>query len=342
MWGWRKDFEDAGRARGKFDYYERRLWLVINRYVRKDLAESPHKTKGLTLLFGHATGVNKEAWEPTIMSLLKSRAGQDVEEIWVWDSVDSGDSALLNAGRLNQLSDWYDTARDIAHFLFHYMPSGVVSDGLPVHLPRIPVAEFNSRINRGFSERKIVAISHSFSGAAVGRVCSSYPQLFTAMVFIDPAMIKHDLPVLKPSLNHMAQGAFAREGIWKSRDEALASLQKSLFYGVWHPDARKLYVECAMYPTEWGTIKLKMHPVWEALSYTNGKEPSGDMYERLPSLDGKIYIKWIMPDPKTGGGLGGNEASKLLVKRRPGRTSNVNILGAGHMIPQEKPKEVGE
>lgn len=120
--------------------------------------------------------------EPLILSLLKSRAGHDVEEVWVWESVDNGDSALLNAGKLNQLcecwarhrtihidtsahlADWYDGARDVLHFLLHYIPSEVVSDELPVYLPRISPIEFEDRLHRGFSERHIIASGHSFGG----------------------------------------------------------------------------------------------------------------------------------------------------------------------------------
>lgn len=118
------------------------------------------------------------------MRLVKSPAGRDIEEIWTWESVDTGDSALLNSGKLNQLceflntinpsrtandwieiaADWYDGARDMIHFLLHYMPSRILSDELPVHLPRISAAEFEDRGHQGFSERQIIGIGHSYGG----------------------------------------------------------------------------------------------------------------------------------------------------------------------------------
>ena len=110
-----------------------------------------------------------------------------------------------------------------------------------------------------------------------------------------------------------------------------------------------------------------MHPVYEALADINAKETSEDMYEKLPSLDGKVYIKWVMPDPKNGGGwvvslvvspetnlnfpslvrtsrsMGGDpELSAELVKQRPGYTSSINLPDAAHVIPMENPDELGE
>lgn len=43
------------------------------------------------------------------MRLVKSPAGRDIEEIWTWESVDTGDSALLNLGKLNQLCEFLNT-----------------------------------------------------------------------------------------------------------------------------------------------------------------------------------------------------------------------------------------
>ncbi|KAJ4486358.1 Alpha/beta hydrolase family-domain-containing protein [Lentinula aciculospora] len=337
MLSWRREQEEARRNQST-PGYERRLWLCLNRYVKRSLDRTPRRAKGLTLMFAHALGINKETWEPVIMRLVNSRAGCDIEEIWVWESVDTGDSALLNTGNLNQLPDWYDGARDTLHFLLHYMPSRITSDKLPVHLPRVSFAEFEERGSRGFSERQIIAIGHSYGGNNHARACFSYPQCFSALVLVDPGIVKLNDPTLRPTLTYMAQGSYARRDSWKSRDEALSLHKKSAFFGVWHPDSLKLYIECGLYsPPGSDTVHLKTHPVLEALAYTNGIEASEDMYDKTPSLDEKVYIKWVMPDRAKG-----PESSERLVKLRPRYTSRVNIAGAAHMIPLEKPDELGE
>ncbi|KIK51903.1 hypothetical protein GYMLUDRAFT_251662 [Collybiopsis luxurians FD-317 M1] len=209
MWEWQIQLVESMQAKRRLDVHERLLWNCVNQYVKKDLDSSPRRRKGLTLVFVHPIGCNKETWDPLILSLLKSPAGRDIEEIWAWEAVDTGDSALLNEGKLNQMS------------FKIYVESGLHSD----------------------------------------------PQS--------------------------------------------------------------------------GEVRLKMHPVYEALANINAKETSEDMYEKLPSLDGKVYIKWVMPDPKKGGGIGGvPELSAELVKQRPGYTSSINLPDAAHMIPMEKPDEM--
>ncbi|KAF5370536.1 hypothetical protein D9757_010121 [Collybiopsis confluens] len=355
MYDWRIQLDESRRAKGgKLDFYERRLWNSLNRYVKKELHGSPRrKKKGLTLVFAHPIGCNKETWEPLILELLKTPAGRDIEEIWSWEAVDTGDSALLNEGRLNQLSDWYDSARDFIHFLLHYMPSTLNSDVLPIHLPRVSSAEFEGRIHRGYSDRRIIAIGHSFGGNVCARSCLTYPQLFSALVLADPGIVQRNHPTLKRTITFLAQFGFSRDNSWKSRlktcklsnsEEAFKSLQKSPFFAAWRPDAFKVYVETGLYSVpETGQVRLKMHPVYEALTNINAKETSEDMYEKLPMLDKNVYIKWVMPDPKKGGGIGGvPELSAKLVKERPGNTSSINLLGTAHMIPMEKPDEMEE
>ncbi|KAJ3967522.1 hypothetical protein EV361DRAFT_930212 [Lentinula raphanica] len=341
MLKWRREHEEARDAQNTTGF-ERHLWVCLNRYVKKDLDKVPRKAKGLTLFFVHALGPNKETWEPTIMRLVKSGAGRDVEEIWVWESVDTGDSALLNSGKLNQLPDWYDGARDVIHFFTHYLPSRVTSDELPVHLPRVSAAEFQDRQSLGFAERKIIGIGHSFGGNVCARTCYSYPQCFSALVMVDPGIIKLNDPTLRPTLTFMAQGAFARKNYWTSREDALSTHKKSPFFGVWHPEALRMFIEGGLYrpSSSEERVYLKIHPILEALAYTNGIEKSEDMYAKFPSLDEKVYIKFVMPDKKKGGGLAGSESSDRLVKLRPKNTSNVNILGSNHMIPLEKPDEL--
>ncbi|KIK51831.1 hypothetical protein GYMLUDRAFT_50291 [Collybiopsis luxurians FD-317 M1] len=342
MWEWRMQLVESRRAKGKLDVHERLLWNCVNRYVKKDLDSAPRRRKGLTLVFVHPIGCNKETWEPLILSLLKSPASRDVEEIWAWEAVDTGDSALLNEGKLNQMSDWYDSARDFLHFLLHYLPSQVTSDTVPTYLPHVSGTEFQQRIDQGFSDRRIIAIGHSFGGNICARSCYTYPRLFSALVLADPGIVKRNHPTLKRTITFLAQFGFSRINSWKSREEAFKFLKKSPFFAPWHPDAFKIYVESGLHSDpQSGEVRLKMHPVYEALANINAKETSEDMYEKLPSLDGRVYIKWVMPDPKKGGGIGGlPELSAELVKQRLGYTSCINLPDAAHMIPMEKPDEM--
>jgi hypothetical protein len=95
---------------------ERLLWTCANRYRRRSAR------KGITLVLCHANGFTKEvrmrpylwiidqadscfqSWEPVIDHVIStSSPNLVIEEVWCLESVQHGDSALLNDGRIGAL-----------------------------------------------------------------------------------------------------------------------------------------------------------------------------------------------------------------------------------------------
>ena len=135
----------------------------------------------------------RKIWEPTLSYLLQSSSPvvcDLIDEIWSFEFIQHGDSALLNAASLPGICssfhfpnivrrlihswirilpvDWADNARDILNFMLHYLPSHPSSSTteLPVHLPLISATETEARKTRGYSDRKLVAVGHSLGGCA--------------------------------------------------------------------------------------------------------------------------------------------------------------------------------
>jgi hypothetical protein len=81
--------------------------------------------------------------------------------------------------------DWMDNSRDILNFLINYLPSTAIPSVLPVHLPRLPEDESESRKVRGYQDRILAAVGHSFGG------CTVYisPSL-SCQQFADPSAIQ--------------------------------------------------------------------------------------------------------------------------------------------------------
>jgi hypothetical protein len=43
-----------------------------------------------------------QIWEPTLAGLLDSPSGKLIDEVWVWESVQHGDAALINRESLSR------------------------------------------------------------------------------------------------------------------------------------------------------------------------------------------------------------------------------------------------
>ncbi|OJA17586.1 hypothetical protein AZE42_01217 [Rhizopogon vesiculosus] len=140
------------------------LWNCINRYTRKG-QQTDVRMKGMTLFLVQAAGFPKELWETTLCYLLS--VCDIIDEIWSWESVQHGDSALLNRENLSGSFDWTDNARDIVNFLVNYIPEDVETSALPIQLQRLPSSIGESREKSGFSSRTLVAVGHSFGGCSV-------------------------------------------------------------------------------------------------------------------------------------------------------------------------------
>ncbi|THU96752.1 alpha/beta-hydrolase [Dendrothele bispora CBS 962.96] len=341
LWELRREDTERRKHVKEQPVFERRMWICLNRYVRKDLDSRTGRggRKGLTLCYAHANGFNKETWEPTIYHLLCSPAGQDIDEIWGWEAIQHGDSGLLNRGKLKSLFHWFDGTRDLLNFLIYFMPSTAATT-LPVHLPRVPPEESARRLRDGFTERTLIGVGHSIGGCLTARACLAYPQFYSALILIDPVIIPLFEPILREVLNGLALGAFGRRASWSSRKEAFDSLSRSQSFRVWHPDVLKLFVECGtFYDPATSEYKLKLDVVNEATVFTDTITGCGDMWNRMHEIDEKVEIRWIMPGDYDG--LVNRKCTLKRVGLRPANSSHVTIPGCGHLVTQEKPKELG-
>ena len=111
-----------------------------------------------------------------------------IDEIWSWEAVNHGDSALINKQSLGpfckhlfqthlsllipvdlSVDEWLDNSRDIINFLTYYLPDtiGHSGDGLPTHLPLVSQVISEERAANGLKHRALIAIGHSFGGCTL-------------------------------------------------------------------------------------------------------------------------------------------------------------------------------
>lgn len=160
----------------------KRRFLVVERLIPKRAAKNPD-AKILLLTYG--LGFSKECWIPIVDELLRTKPN-DIEEVWMIDTLGHGMSAVVNR-RLDGPSplefsdrciDGNDLARDILQFICCFMPSTRTSTPvepsrtLDFHLPRLP-------------RKKLVGIGHSFGGAALTQASYHFPDLFDSVILLE-------------------------------------------------------------------------------------------------------------------------------------------------------------
>ncbi|KAG1728505.1 Alpha/beta hydrolase family-domain-containing protein [Suillus paluster] len=325
------------QAEGAWFTNEKLLWNCVNRYTKKG-KEANARTKGITLFLAHATGFPKETWEATLCYLLT--ACGSIDEIWSLESVQHGDSALLNRQNLSGSSfDWTDNARDIANFLINYMPEDVETSTLPIQLPRLHASIGESRQKNGFSSRTVVAAGHSFGGCSLVLAALNFPALFSSMILVDAIIDLYQGPAWE--FNKFVVGAtLVRREQWPSREDALRSFKSSPMFSTWHPDVLRLYVDHGLYEDASGCVRLKTSPVHEALIYANPRA-SREAWESLERLEENIELLWVVPGKLRHFVPTAEQAAKERVWRRPANSSNI-LVECGHLIPHECPRELAQ
>ncbi|KAF4620417.1 hypothetical protein D9613_000172 [Agrocybe pediades] len=323
------------------------LWNTALRIRRNEsTVDGGSNAKGITLIAAHPIGFHKEIFEPIFKRLIEQTEQPSstirIEEIWSIEGISHGDAALINGRHLPRIPDRSDYGRDIANFLIHYLPEGTDAFGkdLPLTLGRVSEAISSARVKNGYPDRHVVAFGHSLGGDASAMCGIHYPKLFSAIVLSETTLFPavFNLSRVGPALS---LGAMGRRSSWPSRAEARDTLSKSL--RTLDPACIDVYVQYGLVEDpQTGVVSLKCTPEREAVEYMS-RRIMNETWELLPTLDESIPLRWVMGGRDDASALvGGPEASRITVWRRPRNTSNVKIPGGGHLVVQERPKEVGE
>ncbi|KAG1769848.1 Alpha/beta hydrolase family-domain-containing protein [Suillus occidentalis] len=304
---------------------ERMLWNCVNRYVKKD-SEGQSQDEGDHLVPCARNGFS----EGTVCGV--------IDEIWSWESVQHGDSALLNRKNLSGSFDWSDNARDIANFLINYIPEEVETSALPIQLNRLPASIGESRQKNGFSSRTLVVAGHSYGGCSATLAALHFPALFSSMILLDAMIDTYDGFVWEHT-QHLVGASLIRRDQWPSREDALRSFKSSRMFSAWHPDVLRLYVDYGLYEDESGCVRLKTPPVHEAAVLANPRA-SRETWQLMERLDEKIELLWILPGKESQDVSVLREVRKQRAWRRPANSSNIIFNSCSHLIPQESPEEL--
>ncbi|KAG8995007.1 hypothetical protein FRB94_009510 [Tulasnella sp. JGI-2019a] len=319
------------------------LFNVLDRYTLSDsLSQKESGRTGLTLFLAHANGFLRRIWEPTLRHLLSTQSdnGYFIEEVWSFEAVNHGDSAVLNFGKLGEWFEWIDSSRDILNFIQYHLPDRAGQSDLPTFLQPVTEAEALRRTRDGFMHRTIVGMGHSLGGCTTARAVAESPALWSSLILVDPVIVPIQAAGWTASIDYLVNGAVARRNDWASREEALGQFLKTPFFQRWDREALDVYVNEGIIAQEGGGVTLKMPGLLEGISFAERGLVS-DMWTLLDTIDERIPLRWVMsgePPIVTGP----EELTAHTLWRRSKNASNIRIQGASHLIVQEAPNALAE
>ncbi|KAF8323429.1 hypothetical protein DL93DRAFT_2162583 [Clavulina sp. PMI_390] len=314
-------------------------WSVVNRYARvlePSGKEGRDKRTGLTLFAWHANGMHKETYEPVLKRLIElcdaPQSPVRIDEVWSFDASNTGDGALVNAGKIEDYTEWVDDVRDLFSFIDNYLPSTFTQSKLPIHIPRLDERVAERRVMAGVEGRILMGIGHSFGGCVIANAACRRPNIFKSLTLIEPVLFH----TLRREQTFYVVAALSRRSHWESREEAKKVLRKNPALMGWHPESLDAFVRYAICDAPPGGVKLKMSPFQEAVSFAHGTLgiETWDLLERL--LD-SVRLRWIMAEHP---GLGTVEDMNHMVWRRLRNSSNVIVKKSHHLVLQEQPDAV--
>jgi len=194
---------------------------------------------------------------------------------------------------------------------------------------------------KGVGAKRVIGVGHSLGGVLTLYAAVRRPDLFSHLVLIDPTMLSPKLlwqiKFMKlfglEARSFLVKGALKRKRTWENNEEAYQYFRERRLFKNWSDEMVRFYVKSMTGPSSEGGVQLIYPPEWEAR-----------IYKTIPTDVWKYPGQLKMPVLVIRGESSNTftaESEKAFKKFNPSATFAV-VPGAGHLVPQEKPEEVGK
>ncbi len=184
----------------------------------------------------------------------------------------------------------------------------------------------------------IIGIGHSLGGHVTAVAAVKRPDLFAALVLIEPAslpfpvldLIYPRLPkALVYALFPFMKGSEQRQRIWESRDEFRERYQTHPTFKRFSRASLENYVKYGLQPSDEGNLELTFSPAWEAHSFRK--------MEFLWKHIRKLSMPTLIISAEHSNLYTPKQFKKLNNGLKP-HIQTQTLAGTHHLLPLEKPK----
>jgi pimeloyl-ACP methyl ester carboxylesterase len=182
--------------------------------------------------------------------------------------------------------------------------------------------------------RDVRAVGHSKGATATAAAAATGTTRLGRAVLIEPVLIAGP-PASEPAHDSpMAVGARRRRTTWPSRDAMFAALRGKLPFETWEEEFVRLYVEHGVAERADGQVELLCPGTIEAQVYAEAAMTDG--FALLPQL----RVPTLVMRGARSYGLAGGDVDEVM--RRLPAGSLATIPDAGHFVPMERSRAVGD
>lgn len=202
-----------------------------------------------------------------------------------------------------------------------------------------PLADDLTRAFDRLGWRGVVGVGHSMGGVITLWAAVRRPELFRAVVLIDPVILP---PAWLWAVRAarllglqrrfpLVQGALRRRRTWPSRQVCYERYRRTPFFANWPDESLWAYVEAGTRERGDGQVELVYPPEWEAQIFAT--TPT-DVWRAVPRLQiPALVIRGERSDTF-------RPQSQARVERLLPHARFLVIPGAGHLVPMERPEPV--
>ncbi len=186
---------------------------------------------------------------------------------------------------------------------------------------------------------KVIGVGHSLGGVCTLFAAVRRPDLFRAVVLIDPVILPSRLLRLVRLLRwlglerrlSLVRGALKRRQTWPDRQACFEHYQEKPLFANWSDESLWAYVEAGTQARVDGGVELVYPPEWEAHVFAT--TPT-DVWDYVPQLEvPALFVRGEDTDTF-------RPESRRRVQELLPRARFRLILEAGHLVPMERPAEV--
>jgi lipase len=231
---------------------------------------------------------------------------------------------------------WHPIARELAptwRVIAPYFCDHRESDPEKGGLNWLTIAQDLTNFCKGLDLDRPAMAGHSMGATVITIANAAFDLEARGLILFEPIFLPEDFykAQITVDLHPLASKAIKRKDTWGNQEEVHAYLTSKAMFKNWDKEMLDLYVEYGMKRLDAGGLQLACSPVREASLFMGGMQ-----YDPWPLLP-KVTCPTLVLEGEKSENRAFIDLKKATSLFTQGTYRLVN--GAGHLIPQEKPKE---